>query len=112
MFDYDDGDIFIYFFHGIYHGEKMITTKVDKMGRTVIPSPIRKMLNIKEGDYVEWIVDDDKVFVRKRLVIDREAIKRRFNELRKSAPKCFTEKEREEEDKWGLREWALAKLGL
>jgi len=32
---------------------KMITTKVDKMGRTVIPSLIRRMLNIKEGDYVE-----------------------------------------------------------
>jgi len=44
--------------------------------------------------------------------MDREAIKRRFNELRKSAPKCFTEREREGEDKWGLREWALAKLGL
>lgn len=86
-------------------------TKIDKMGRTVVPSPIRKIMDIKEGDYIEWVIEDGKIYVRKRLKIDKKTIKKRFNQLRKTAPKCFTEKP-EEEDKWGLQEWALAKLGL
>lgn len=89
----------------------MIRTKIDKMGRTVIPSPIRRFLEIKEGDYVEWLVEDNKVIVRKKLNLDEERIKARFRELRSRAPRCFVE-EAEEEDKWGLREWSLAKLGL
>ena len=51
-----------------------------------------------------------KVVVRKKLPIDKDAIKKRFNELKKKAPDCFTEEE--VEDKWALEEWALAKLGL
>jgi len=99
-------------YHGIFHGGKnMNLTKVDKMGRTVIPSNIRKILNIKEGDYIEWTIENNKVIVRKKASIDKNLIKKRFEELRKKAPKCFTEEE-VEEDKWALEEWALAKLGL
>jgi len=99
-------------YHGIFHGICMVTTKVDKMGRTVIPSYIRKILDLKEGDRVEWSVEEGKVVVRKKLPIDKDAIKKRFNELKKKAPDCFTEEEEEVEDKWALEEWALAKLGL
>lgn len=99
-------------YHGIFHGIFMVTTKVDKMGRTVIPSSIRKILNLKEGDRVEWSLEEGKVVVRKKLPMDRDAIKKRFNELRRKAPDCFTEEEEEAEDKWALEKWALAKLGL
>jgi len=99
-------------YHGIFHGiSSMITTKVDKMGRTVIPSPVRKVLGIKEGDYVEWIIEEGRVIVRKKLEVNEDLIRRRFEELRRKAPECFTEKE-EGEDKWALEYWALAKLGL
>jgi len=89
----------------------MIMTKVDKMGRTVIPSPIRKILDLKEGDYVEWSVEEGRIVIRKKLSLDRNTIRKRFRELREKAPDCFTEEE-EAEDKWALEEWALAKLGL
>jgi len=89
----------------------MNLTKVDKMGRTVIPSGIRKILNIKEGDYIEWTIENNKIIIRKKMPIDKNLIKKRFEELRKKAPECFTEEE-VEEDKWALREWALAKLGF
>jgi len=89
----------------------MVLAKVDKMGRTVIPSEIRKILEIKEGDYIEWTIENNKVIVRKKISVDKNFIKKRLEELRKKAPECFTEEE-VEEDKWALREWALAKLGL
>jgi len=89
----------------------MVLTKVDKMGRTVIPSEIRKILEIKEGDYIEWTIENNKVIVRKKISVDKNFIKKRLEELRKKAPECFTEEE-VEEDKWALREWSLAKLGL
>ncbi len=89
----------------------MVVTKVDKMGRTVIPSSVRRILGVKEGDYVEWIIENGRVIVRKKLELDEDAVRRRFEELRLRAPECFTEEE-EEEDKWALEHWALAKLGL
>jgi len=89
----------------------LITTKVDKMGRTVIPSPIRKILGIREGDHVEWVIEEGRVVVRKKIQVNEDAVRRRFKELRAKAPKCFIEKE-EREDKWALEYWALAKLGL
>ena len=89
----------------------MVLTKVDKVGRTVIPSEIRKILEIKEGDYIEWTIENNKVIVRKKISVDKNFIKKRLEELRKKAPECFTEEE-VEEDKWALREWALAKLGF
>ena len=78
----------------------MNLTKVDKMGRTVIPSGIRKILNIKEGDYIEWTIENNKVIIRKKMPIDKNLIKKRFEELRKKAPQCFTEEVGE--DKWAL----------
>ena len=89
----------------------MLTSKIDKMGRTVIPSLIRKVLDLKEGDYVEWLIDEGRVVIRKKIQVDKTIIKRRFEELRKKAPECFVGG-KEVEDKWALKEWALVKLGL
>ncbi len=90
----------------------MLETKIDKMGRTVIPSEIRKMLNIKEGDYVEWRIEGNKIIIKKKNETDKEAITRWFETLRKKAPKCFVKENDKEESKWVSKEWALAKLGL
>ena len=40
--------------------------QIDKLGRLVLPSDIRRMLNIKDGmDSVEFFVDDDCVIIKK-----------------------------------------------
>ena len=40
--------------------------QIDKLGRLVLPSDIRRMLNIKDGsDSVEFFVDEDSVVIRK-----------------------------------------------
>jgi len=60
-------------------------------------------LNIDRGN---------KIIDRKKKVsTNKSLIKRRLEELRRKAPECFT-REEVEENKWALREWALAKLGL
>lgn len=71
-------------YHGIFHGGKETNlTKVDKMGRTVIPSNIRKILNIKEGDYIEWTIENNKAIVRKKVSIDKNLIKKDLKNLEK-----------------------------
>jgi AbrB family looped-hinge helix DNA binding protein len=40
-------------------------TKVGRANRTTIPESIRKLLQIKEGDFLEWIFDNGKIFIRK-----------------------------------------------
>ena len=93
-------------------GYKMVKTKIDKMGRAVIPSEIRKLFDIKEGDYVEWSIEGNNITIKKKSETDKEAIKKRFEALRKKAPVCFVEEKGEEESKWVSKEWSLAKLGL
>ncbi len=40
--------------------------QIDKLGRLVLPSDIRKMLNIRDGsDSVEFFVDDNCVIIKK-----------------------------------------------
>lgn len=40
--------------------------QIDKLGRLVLPSDIRRMLNIKDGtDSVEFFVEDDAVIIKK-----------------------------------------------
>ena len=40
--------------------------QIDKLGRLVLPSDIRRMLNIKDGhDSVEFFVDHDCVIIKK-----------------------------------------------
>jgi AbrB family looped-hinge helix DNA binding protein len=40
-------------------------TKLGKFNRTTIPESVRKLLQVREGDYVEWIFNDGKIFIRK-----------------------------------------------
>jgi AbrB family looped-hinge helix DNA binding protein len=40
-------------------------TKVGRANRTTIPESIRKLLQIKEGDFLEWIFDNGRIFIRK-----------------------------------------------
>lgn len=42
-----------------------ITRKIDDLGRLVIPAELRRVLNIKENDMMEFYVEDDKVVVKK-----------------------------------------------
>ena len=56
------------------------------------------MLNIDKGNKIT-----DR---KKKVSTNKSLIKRRFEELRRKAPKCFTGKEVKED------KWALAKLEL
>lgn len=40
-------------------------TKVGKNSRTTIPREVRKILDIKEGDFVEWVFEDGRIIVRR-----------------------------------------------
>ena len=42
-----------------------IIRKADKLGRIVIPMETRKLLDIKETDYLEIFTDDDKIVLQK-----------------------------------------------
>jgi len=91
----------------------MERSKLDKLGRTVVPSKIRNFLGIKTGDTIEWIIRGNDVIIRKS-ISGTENIKKRLDKLRKKAPKCFTSQEEIEESDLsrGLEKWSLAKLGL
>ena len=90
------------------------TSKLDKLGRTVVPSPVRKALGLKAGDELEWIILPGRAVVRRKARASPEEIRRRIEELRKRAPKCFVEECEEEMSPYeeAIHEWALAKLGL
>lgn len=40
-------------------------TRVGKYYRTTVPREVRKILEIKENDLVEWILEKDKIVIRK-----------------------------------------------
>jgi AbrB family looped-hinge helix DNA binding protein len=48
----------------------MLETKIDKMGRAVIPSEIRRILDTKEGDHIEWRIEGNKIIIKKKIVTD------------------------------------------
>jgi bifunctional DNA-binding transcriptional regulator/antitoxin component of YhaV-PrlF toxin-antitoxin module len=43
-------------------------TKLGKFNRTTIPESVRKLLQVREGDFVEWIFDNGRIFIKKRLI--------------------------------------------
>ena len=43
------------------------TTRVGKYYRTTIPREVRKILEIKINDEVEWILEDNKIIIRKKV---------------------------------------------
>jgi AbrB family looped-hinge helix DNA binding protein len=40
-------------------------TKLGRDLRTTVPREVRKILDIKEGDIVEWVFEDGKIIVRR-----------------------------------------------
>jgi bifunctional DNA-binding transcriptional regulator/antitoxin component of YhaV-PrlF toxin-antitoxin module len=40
-------------------------TRIGRFYRTTVPENVRKILNIGQGDFVEWIFNDGRIFVRK-----------------------------------------------
>ncbi|MGH2704605.1 MAG: AbrB/MazE/SpoVT family DNA-binding domain-containing protein [Actinomycetota bacterium] len=43
-----------------------MSRKVDDLGRVVIPAEIRRSFGIKEGDYLDISVDEDRILFTKR----------------------------------------------
>ena len=40
-------------------------TRIGKYFRTTVPREVRKILEIKENDIVEWMLEKDRIIVRK-----------------------------------------------
>jgi transcriptional pleiotropic regulator of transition state genes len=57
-----------------------IARKVDDLGRIVLPAEMRKALDIGDGDYLEIVLDDERIVLQK--VEDRCTFCRSTNELR------------------------------
>ena len=43
-----------------------VIRKIDELGRIVLPSEIRKVFGIREGDELDISVEDDRVILQKR----------------------------------------------
>lgn len=41
-------------------------SKVSKNYRTTIPREVRKILGITRGDYIEWVLKDKEIVIRKK----------------------------------------------
>lgn len=52
----------------------MVSTKVYKGFQTVIPAKIRKELNIKQSDLLEWETEENKIILTKKEKIDLSSI--------------------------------------
>ena len=40
------------------------TTRIGKYYRTTVPREVRKLLELSEGDEVEWVFEDGRIVVR------------------------------------------------
>lgn len=45
--------------------ETGIIRRIDDLGRVVISKNLRRVLNISEGDPIEFLLSDDGLFIRK-----------------------------------------------
>ena len=43
----------------------MYITKITRGNQVTIPKEVREFLKVKEGDYIVFIIEDDKVILRK-----------------------------------------------
>ena len=41
-------------------------TRIGKHYRTTVPREVRKILELDENDEIEWVLENDKIIVRKR----------------------------------------------
>lgn len=46
--------------------KKILTRKIDNLGRITIPSDLRKNLNITEAEELEIVIDGSKIVLRKQ----------------------------------------------
>ena len=46
------------------HLEKIGVRKIDDLGRIVIPKEIRRILEINEGDALEFLLNSNKIIIR------------------------------------------------
>jgi len=44
----------------------LATTRIGKYYRTTVPREVRRILELKENDEIEWILESDRVVVRRR----------------------------------------------
>lgn len=64
--------------------------KVDKSGRILIPSEIRKMLKIKEGQELEVSLDNDNnIIIKNCISIKKELTQEEYNEIIRIIKKLF-----------------------
>lgn len=42
-----------------------VVRKIDELGRLVVPKEIRKTLNIRSGEDIEFFIDNDKIILKK-----------------------------------------------
>ena len=45
----------------------LAVTRVGRYYRTTVPREVRKLLGIREDDEIEWVYEDGKVIVRKKV---------------------------------------------
>ncbi|MEG0290135.1 MAG: AbrB/MazE/SpoVT family DNA-binding domain-containing protein, partial [Erysipelotrichaceae bacterium] len=48
-----------------------IVRRLDDLGRLVIPKEIRKQFRLKEGDSIEFYIDQDKIIIQKFDLLSR-----------------------------------------
>jgi len=44
----------------------LATTRIGKYYRTTVPREVRRILELKANDEIEWVLESDKVVVRRR----------------------------------------------
>jgi len=44
----------------------LATTRIGKYFRTTVPREVRKILELKENDGIEWVLENEEIVVRKR----------------------------------------------
>lgn len=42
-----------------------VLARIDKNNRTTVPHEVRKLLEVGNGNTIEWVYEDDHVYVRK-----------------------------------------------
>ncbi|MEB3756634.1 MAG: AbrB/MazE/SpoVT family DNA-binding domain-containing protein [Desulfurococcales archaeon] len=55
-------------------------TKVGKYFRTTVPREVRKILEIKENDTVEWVLEKDRIIVRR----GKENVDKTYREVQRA----------------------------
>lgn len=44
----------------------LAVTRIGRYYRTTVPREVRKILELNENDEIEWVLESDKIVVRKR----------------------------------------------